>query len=126
MWWEGLTPTPPAGVIDWMGRPYPGDLGHDRLVAHPNARFTVSLDQCPTIGSLEARSRWVPISAILLGGKRRDLVPLVREALNWAHGVYMGATVTSEQTAAAEGRSVSYVMIHLPCCLFVATTWVNI
>lgn len=85
-------------LIDWKGNLYNG-IG---FAAHPNARFTVSIQNCPIRD--DNSSSWVPISAILLGGKRRDIVPLVREALSWEHGVYMGATIASEITAAAEGK----------------------
>lgn len=98
IWWEGLSDEPPEGLIDWKGKLYTGRTS----AAHPNARFTVSIQNCPLKDTNS--SLWVPISAILLGGKRKDVVPLVREALSWEHGVYMGSTIASETTAAAEGK----------------------
>jgi phosphoenolpyruvate carboxykinase (GTP) len=97
VWWENLTEEIPAGLIDWKGQSYTGE----GFAAHPNSRFTVSMKNCP----IKSTSRnWVPISAILFGGKRTDTIPLVRQSLSWTHGVYMGATITSEMTAAAEGK----------------------
>lgn len=98
-WWEGLSDAPPAGVRDWRGRPW----GGDDSVAHKNARFTVSARQCPTLSPHWEDPQGVPISAILFGGRRPDTVPLVAEAFSWEHGVYMGATLRSETTAAATG-----------------------
>lgn len=102
VWWEGLSDEVPQGLIDWTGKSYNGS----GLAAHPNSRFTVSVQECPILSQTEknrSSASWVPISAILFGGKRKDVIPLVREALDWQHGVYMGATICSEQTAAAEG-----------------------
>lgn len=96
IWWEGLTKEIPEGLIDWCGKEY--TMGYP--AAHPNARFTVSITNCPIAAS--NHKEWVPISAILLGGKRKDVVPLVREALSWNHGIYMGSTISSEITAASE------------------------
>ena len=96
IWWDGLTEGIPEGLIDWKGQPYTGGYP----AAHPNSRFTVSIKNCPLYND---KLNWVPISAILFGGKRKEAVPLVREALSWKHAVYMGATICSEQTAAAEG-----------------------
>ncbi|MGN6322731.1 MAG: phosphoenolpyruvate carboxykinase (GTP) [Dyella sp.] len=96
-WWEGLPGTP---VIDWQGRPYDPANGP---AAHPNSRFTVSAKQCPTWSAKAEDAQGVPISAIVFGGRRPSLLPLVMEARDWAHGVLMGAAMGSETTAAATG-----------------------
>lgn len=99
VWWEGLTDQPPAELTDWEGNPWTPDSG--RPAAHPNSRFTVSAAQCPQISS-----DWeepVPLDVILFGGRRASNVPLVVEATDWTHGVFLGATISSERTAAAEG-----------------------
>jgi phosphoenolpyruvate carboxykinase (GTP) len=100
VWWEGMDDTPPAGLLDWRGRPWDPSGGP---AAHPNARFTVEARQCPTIAPEWEDPRGVPLDAILLGGRRSDTVPLVAEARSWTHGVWLGATMASETTAAAEG-----------------------
>lgn len=96
-WWEGLPGTP---VVDWQGRPYDPANGP---AAHPNSRFTVSAKQCPTWSPRAEDAQGVPISAIVFGGRRPSLLPLVMEARDWAHGVLMGAAMGSETTAAATG-----------------------
>jgi phosphoenolpyruvate carboxykinase (GTP) len=96
-WWEGLPGTP---VVDWQGRPYDPANGP---AAHPNSRFTVSARQCPTWSPKAEEAQGVPISAIVFGGRRPSLLPLVMEARDWAHGVLMGAAMGSETTAAATG-----------------------
>ena len=96
-WWEGLPGTP---AIDWQGRPYDAANGP---AAHPNARFTVSAKQCPTWSPKAEDAQGVPISAIVFGGRRPSLLPLVMEANDWTHGVLMGAAMGSETTAAATG-----------------------
>jgi phosphoenolpyruvate carboxykinase (GTP) len=101
VWWEGLTETPPAHLVDWEGRDWTPDSG--RPAAHPNSRFTTPLGQCPTLADVGAEEEGVPIDAILFGGRRATNVPLVAQARDWEHGVFLGATVSSEKTAAAEG-----------------------
>ncbi|OOG66285.1 phosphoenolpyruvate carboxykinase [Rhodanobacter sp. B04] len=96
-WWEGLPGTP---VTDWQGRPYDPANGP---AAHPNSRFTVSARQCPTWSEQAEAAQGVPISAIVFGGRRPSLLPLVMEARDWTHGVLMGAAMGSETTAAATG-----------------------
>ncbi|MEP6897350.1 MAG: phosphoenolpyruvate carboxykinase (GTP) [Rhodanobacter sp.] len=96
-WWDGL---PGAPIIDWQGRPY--DPAHGPA-AHPNSRFTVSAKQCPTWSGQAEAPQGVPISAIVFGGRRPALLPLVMEARDWTHGVLMGAAMGSETTAAASG-----------------------
>jgi phosphoenolpyruvate carboxykinase (GTP) len=101
VWWEGLTDTPPEHLVDWTGEPWTPDSG--RPAAHPNARFTVSAAQCPTMSDDWEDPRGVVIDAIIFGGRRATNVPLVAEARGWEHGVFVGATISSERTAAAEG-----------------------
>ncbi|MEY4366781.1 MAG: hypothetical protein RLZ28_196 [Actinomycetota bacterium] len=101
VWWEGLTPEAPRGLIDWRGHAWSPESGTP--AAHPNSRFTVSLDQCPTLYREGDSDSGVQLDAILFGGRRATNVPLVVEARDWNHGVFMGATISSEQTAAAEG-----------------------
>jgi phosphoenolpyruvate carboxykinase (GTP) len=101
VWWEGMTPAPPPGLTDWRGQKW--DPSCAQPAAHPNGRFTVPTRQCPMIDSHWEDPVGVPISAILFGGRRSSVVPLVYEAFSWQHGVFLGASVSSETTAAAVG-----------------------
>ncbi|MBX7066746.1 MAG: phosphoenolpyruvate carboxykinase (GTP) [Parachlamydiales bacterium] len=102
VWWEGIGSEPPPGLISWLGSLWDPKSG--KPASHPNARFTVSAKQNPIYDPEAENPLGVPISAIIFGGRRASVVPLVVEAFNWAHGVFFGASVSSEMTAAAKGE----------------------
>lgn len=102
VWWEGMTKSPPKGLIDWRGEKW--DPGKKGPASHPNARFTAPAAQCPVIEQNWENPKGVPISGIIFGGRRADTIPLVYEAFNWQHGTFVGTSLTSEMTAAAKGK----------------------
>jgi phosphoenolpyruvate carboxykinase (GTP) len=117
VWWEGHDDPVPANALDWRGKPWDPEGGHP--AAHPNARFTVSIKQCPSYSSDWEKPEGVPISAILFGARRQKMIPLVYQSFSWQHGTFLGATLASETTAAATG-AVGVVrrdpMAMLPFC----------
>jgi phosphoenolpyruvate carboxykinase (GTP) len=102
VWWEGMDGPPPLAAFDWKGQPWTPDSRTQ--AAHPNSRFTAPAAQCPSISPDWEKPEGVPIDAILFGGRRTTTIPLVYEAFHWRHGTFVGASMTSEKTAAAEGK----------------------
>jgi len=99
-WWEGLTPVAPAGLVDWQGQPWkPGTPA-----AHPNSRFTVPVQQCPSVSPNWEDPEGVPISGLIFGSRRTSVIPLVFEGFDWTHGVFLGSAMSTETTAAITGK----------------------
>jgi phosphoenolpyruvate carboxykinase (GTP) len=99
-WWEGLTPEPPAGLVDWQGQPWKSGTP----AAHPNSRFTVPVHQCPSVAPNWEDPEGVPISGLIFGSRRTKVIPLVFEAFDWTHGVFLGSAMSTETTAAITGQ----------------------
>ncbi len=132
VWWEGLDKNPPANAVDWKGNPWNGQESSEKG-AHPNSRFTAPAVNCPCISSEFESAQGVPISAIVFGGRREKLAPLVYQSRDWNHGVFVGSAMASETTAAASG-AVGVVrrdpMAMLPFCGYDMADywqhWINI
>ena len=122
VWWEGKDGDAPKECLDWRGNKWTPDS--KEKAAHPNSRFAAPMANNPSLDPMANDPHGVPISAIIFGGRRADTMPLVYQAFNWIHGVYIGATMGSEMTAAAVGRrSARCAAIRWRCCRSAATTW---